>query len=66
MGGAGLTDAQYDALVTAYRSGYFEEPRALSLSELAEELGISPTAASGRLRRATKRLVETQLAVTDG
>jgi predicted DNA binding protein len=63
MGGAGLTDAQYDALVTAYESGYFEEPRALSLGELAETLGISPTAASGRLRRATSRLVESQLPV---
>ncbi|WP_331236065.1 helix-turn-helix domain-containing protein [Natronorarus salvus] len=66
MGGVGLTDAQYEVLVTAYESGYFEEPRALSLSDLAEELGISPTATSGRLRRATKRLVETQLAVDDG
>ena len=59
--GVGLTDAQYDALVTAYEAGYFEEPRGTSLEVLAEELGISPTAVGGRIRRGTSRLVERTL-----
>jgi predicted DNA binding protein len=59
--GAGLTDAQRDALVTAYRLGYFEEPRDTSLQELADELDISPTAVGGRIRRGVARLVERTL-----
>jgi predicted DNA binding protein len=58
---AGLTDAQRDALVTAYEAGYFEEPRATSLQALAEDLGISPTAVGGRIRRGTSRLIERTL-----
>ncbi|WP_435180307.1 helix-turn-helix domain-containing protein [Halorussus sp. AFM4] len=56
-----LTDAQRDALVTAYREGYFEEPRDVSLEELAEVLDISPTAVGGRIRRGTAELVRTSL-----
>jgi predicted DNA binding protein len=57
----GLTDAQRDALVTAYEAGYFEEPRGTSLQALAEDLGISPTAVGGRIRRGTSRLIERTL-----
>jgi len=57
----GLTDAQRDTLVTAYEAGYFEEPRGTSLQALAEDLGISPTAVGGRIRRGTSRLVERTL-----
>jgi hypothetical protein len=56
-----LTDAQRAALLTAYRNGYFDEPRETSLEELAEELGISPTAVGGRIRRGVAALVETSL-----
>ncbi|SEA05554.1 Predicted DNA binding protein, contains HTH domain [Haloplanus vescus] len=59
--GVGLTDAQRDALVTAYEAGYFEEPRDTSLEELAGELDISPTAVGGRIRRGTARLIEQTL-----
>ncbi|WP_233554017.1 helix-turn-helix domain-containing protein [Halococcus sp. IIIV-5B] len=31
-----LTDAQRDALLAAYESGYFDEPRGISLAELIE------------------------------
>ncbi|MEF8780758.1 MAG: helix-turn-helix domain-containing protein [Haloferacaceae archaeon] len=55
--GYGLTAEQHEALVTAYERGYFEEPRGISLVELAEELGISPAATSGRLRRGLTRLI---------
>lgn len=54
----GLTDAQQDALVTAFVHGYFDEPRETSLEELASLLDISSTAMSGRLRRGSARLIE--------
>lgn len=54
----GLTAAQREALVTAYEVGYFEEPRRASLRDLGEELGVSSTAAGGRIRRGTALLVE--------
>jgi len=54
----GLTDAQRDALLAAHEHGYFEEPREASLADLAEVLGISPTAVGGRIRRGTAELVE--------
>ena len=57
-----LTDPQLDALLTAHEEGYFEEPRRISLEELAEMLDISPTAVGGRIRRGTATLVETVLA----
>lgn len=59
--GAPLTEAQRVALVTAFEAGYFEEPRATSLEELAEQLDISPTAVGGRLRRGMAELVEATL-----
>ncbi len=62
----GLTEPQRDALVTAFRGGYFDEPRRLTLDELATDLGVSSAAASGRLRRATRRLIANTLAVTGG
>ena len=60
-GSFGLTEEQREALVLAKTKGYFQEPRSFSLSELADELGISPTAASGRLRRGIDKLVQSTL-----
>lgn len=60
-----LTDPQVEALVTAYHHGYYDEPREVSLNELADALGISPTAASGRLKRGSARLVEETLVDTE-
>ncbi|WP_248896022.1 helix-turn-helix domain-containing protein [Haloplanus halobius] len=60
-GGVGLTDAQRETLVKAYTEGYFEEPRGTSLEELADDLGISPTAVGGRIRRGASRLIERTL-----
>jgi len=53
----GLTDSQREALLTAYETGYFEEPRATTLSAVAAELGISQPAVSGLLRRGIERLI---------
>ena len=59
--GAGLTDSQRDALLMACDMGYFEEPRDVTLSELAAELDISQPAASGLLRRGINRLIISSL-----
>ena len=53
----GLTDEQLTALITAYERGYFGEPRDISLNEVADEIGLSSTAMSGRLRRGMRNLI---------
>jgi predicted DNA binding protein len=60
-GATGLTAAQREALLTAYDEGYFEEPRETSQGEVADRLGISSTAAGGRIRRGIAKLIETTL-----
>jgi predicted DNA binding protein len=57
----GLTDEQRAALQIAYEEGYFGEPREVSLSEVADELGLSSTAMSGRLRRGMRNLIAATL-----
>lgn len=59
----GLTPEQYETLVTAIRAGYFNIPRAVSLEELAAELGVSSNAASQRIRRASDNLVRATLTI---
>lgn len=59
-----LTGPQREFLETAYREGFFDEPRGASLADLAEVLDISSSAASGRLRRAMRSVVEAS--VVDG
>lgn len=56
-----LTPAQRETLIAAYRTGYFEEPREASLEVVADSLGISSSAASGRVRRAVAALVANTL-----
>ena len=58
---AGLTDSQREALLVAFETGYFEEPRNATLGEVAADLDISQPAASGLLRRGIKRLVVSSL-----
>ncbi|MFC7154854.1 helix-turn-helix domain-containing protein [Halomarina halobia] len=58
VGSHGLTDEQYDALVTAAERGYFDVPRAVTLEDLADELGVSHQALSERLRRGNSVLVD--------
>lgn len=54
----GLTAIQRDTLATALREGYFNVPRALTIEDLAETLGISSNAASQRIRRASAALIQ--------
>lgn len=59
----GLTETQFRALETAFEEGYFDVPRGIELTELADQLDISHQALSERLRRAIRALVEDALLV---
>lgn len=57
-----LTDDQTATLQLAYRRGYFDVPRRTNLVQLADELDISDTAVSQRLRRGLSELLESAVA----
>lgn len=59
----GLTETQYEALVTASRRGYFEVPRDVSLEDLAEDMDVTHQALSEQIRRGTDALVEDALLI---
>jgi hypothetical protein len=59
----GLTESQYEAVVTAAQRGFFEVPRETTLEELADELDVSHQALSERIRRGIGALVEDALIV---
>lgn len=56
-----LSPEQYRTIRTAYDEGYFEVPRRVTLSDLADRFGISDNAVSQRLRRGLSTLVEETL-----
>ena len=60
-----LTDSQFEALVTAHEMGYFDESERVTHSEIADELGISRSSLSERLRRAEHELVREHLGASD-
>lgn len=45
-----ITDKQMEAVRTADTLGYFDKPRRADLGDVADELGISPSAVSKRLK----------------
>lgn len=51
-----LPSAQREAVEAAVDAGYYETPRAVELSELAEDLGVPRSTLSYRLRRAEAQL----------
>jgi predicted DNA binding protein len=53
-----LTDRQRECLLVAQRAGYFEVPRACTMADLADELGVDKSTVSETLRRATAQVVE--------
>ncbi|SFC36872.1 Predicted DNA binding protein, contains HTH domain [Halobiforma haloterrestris] len=59
----GLTRAQRELVIAAYEAGYFEVPRKTTLVELAEQLEISDSAVSQRLRRGLAALINATLLV---
>ncbi|WP_177209261.1 helix-turn-helix domain-containing protein [Natronobacterium haloterrestre] len=56
-----LTPAQRETLITAEQKGFYDEPRSITMEELADELGVSLAAVSGRLRRGTSKLIRKTL-----
>lgn len=60
----GLTPKQHKAATKAWEMGYFDSPREVTLSTVADELGISTQALSDRLRRAQHNLMAETLFVT--
>jgi len=54
-----LSAEQREALVLAFEEGYFAVPRHITMVELAEELGISDSAASQRIRRGLTKVLST-------
>ena len=63
MGQYNVSPKQREALVTAYKMGYFEIPRDCNLSDVAEVLEISTRATSERLRRGETNLLATTLLI---
>lgn len=57
----GLTDSQYQTLVTAFREGYYSVPRESNITAVANILGITHQATSQRLRRGHEQLVRKTL-----
>ncbi len=52
-----LTTKQQDAIVLAFRLGYFDTPRKVSVGELAQKLGLASSTLAVHLRRAERRLL---------
>lgn len=59
----GLTAERYEVLTAAAERGYFDVPRRLTMTELAEELDISQQALSERLRRGHGTLIDSALRI---
>lgn len=59
--GQSLTPEQRETLLTAYREGYFDQPRKITQEELSEQFEVSGRAVSDRLRRGIRNLVATSL-----
>lgn len=62
----GMTDKQRATIAYAYNNGYFGDPSEITLTEIAEDFGISTTAASGRIRRGVKTIIESTIPEADG
>lgn len=53
-----LSERQRELVVTAVERGYYDTPRRCSLTELADEVGISKSACSETLHRAEETIVK--------
>jgi acylphosphatase len=52
-----LTEKQQEAVSLAFRLGYFDTPRKISVNKLAEKLGLASSTLAVHLRRAERRLL---------
>ena len=64
-GQSSLSSEQRETLRLAHREGYFEVPRRTTQTQLADEIGISDSALSQRIRRGVNILVEQSLFADD-
>jgi len=62
----GMTVPQRELLIAAYDAGYFDVPRRTTLVELGEQLDISDSAVSQRLRRGLATLINSTLVIDSG
>lgn len=62
---AALTEAQEEVLILAYRRGYFNSPREITMEELGEELGISQQAVASRIRRGLRSVLGSTLSTVE-
>ena len=59
--GTGLSQCQHEVLTEAFRTGYYDIPRGVTLGELATDFDVSHQALSERLRRGHRTLLETTI-----
>jgi predicted DNA binding protein len=52
-----LTDRQREVVQLAYSRGYFDVPKQISLKELSDEVGVSPSSVDEILKRAEKKIL---------
>lgn len=60
-----ISPVQRETLLSAYHQGYFQVPRRINQANLADELDISDSALSQRIRRSVSKLIETDLLYKD-
>ncbi len=53
-----LTDREKEVVHMAYRHGYFDPERGISMTEVAQMMKVSPPSLSDVLRRGTKKMVK--------
>jgi len=56
-----LTARQSEVLDLALKQGYYEIPRKITLTQLADKLAVAKSTLSGILRRIDKKLVQTEI-----
>jgi len=59
--GGNLTIRQKCVLKKAYDLGYFDIPKKVSLKELSNEIGVSPSSTDEIIKRAQKKIISTYL-----
>lgn len=60
----GVTDRQYEAVVTALEAGYYDVPSRGSLEEIARQMGCSTGTVSEHLCKAERKIIERFVAHT--
>ncbi len=61
----GLTPKQREALVAALEAGFYEIPQGATMTDIADEIGISQQSVSKRLRRAHGNVVSNVLTIEE-